>query len=157
MRLASVSPACRESLLERSKHSNYFLNLAKVSSRSSMTRHTLSQYDALRLGFLEKKNLVIMTGTGSGKTESFLLPILAKLAHEAKSSPDTFKQPAVGALVLYPMNALVNDQLGRLRAVLGDRRLVKLFMGWADRPARFARYTELRMRASAQQRRTHAD
>ena len=140
MRLASVSPACRESLLERSKHSNYFLNLAKVKPVIYDPAYT-HQYDALRLGFLEKKNLVIMTGTGSGKTESFLLPILAKLAHEAKSSPDTFKQPAVRALVLYPMNALVNDQLGRLRAVFGDRRLVKLFMGWADRPARFARYT----------------
>ena len=45
------------------------------------------------------------------------------------------------AMVLYPMNALVNDQLGRLRLLFGDRRLVDKFMDWSGRPARFARYT----------------
>ena len=83
-----------------------------------------------------------MTGTGSGKTESFLLPILGKLAREAKSSPSTFReQTAVRALLLYPMNALVNDQLGRLRTLFGDQRIVDLFQNWAGRPPRFARYT----------------
>jgi ATP-dependent helicase YprA (DUF1998 family) len=61
---------------------------------------------------VEGKNLLVMTGTGSGKTESFLLPILGKLACEAKTNPTVFSdQPAVRALILYPMNALVNDQL----------------------------------------------
>src|SRR5207253_1085454 len=88
------------------------------------------------------KNLVIMTGTGSGKTESFLLPILGKLAKEAYEKSDVFGQhPAMRALVLYPMNALVNDQLGRLRALFGDPRTVQLFQQWSGRPARFARYT----------------
>ena len=32
-----------------------------------------------------------MTGTGSGKTESFLLPILGKLAREAQAEPSTFR------------------------------------------------------------------
>ncbi|HXY99027.1 MAG TPA: DEAD/DEAH box helicase [Stellaceae bacterium] len=88
------------------------------------------------------KNLLIMTGTGSGKTESFLLPILGKLAREAKTRGSAFaSQTAVRALILYPMNALVNDQLGRLRALFGDRRLVELFKKWTGRPPRFARYT----------------
>lgn len=87
------------------------------------------------------KSLVVMTGTGSGKTESFLLPMLAKLAQEAANRPDSFAAPAVRALVLYPMNALVNDQLGRLRLLLGDDRVTSQFTAWADRPARFARYT----------------
>ena len=39
------------------------------------------------------------------------------------------------------MNALVNDQLGRLRRLLGDRRIVDLFREWGTRPPRFARYT----------------
>ena len=39
------------------------------------------------------------------------------------------------------MNALVNDQLGRLRTLFGDPRLVQLFKGWAGRPPRFGRYT----------------
>ncbi len=100
------------------------------------------QSDAVRGSLIDSRNLVIMTGTGSGKTEAFLLPILGKLAREAKSNSTSFgRQPAMRALVLYPMNALVNDQLGRLRALFGDPRLVALFKAWAGRPPRFARYT----------------
>ncbi|MEF3696231.1 DEAD/DEAH box helicase [Desulfolutivibrio sp.] len=100
------------------------------------------QSEAVRGSLIDGRNLIIMTGTGSGKTESFLLPILGKLAREAKEHPHTFsQQPAMRALILYPMNALVNDQLGRLRALFGDPRLVALFKGWTGRPPRFARYT----------------
>lgn len=100
------------------------------------------QADSLRHNLIDGKNLVIMTGTGSGKTESFLLPILGKFAEEARSRPAVFaEQAAMRALVLYPMNALVNDQLGRLRALLGDPRLVQTFGDWCGRPPRFARYT----------------
>ncbi|MGC5779960.1 DEAD/DEAH box helicase [Methylobacterium sp. NFXW15] len=88
------------------------------------------------------RNLMVMTGTGSGKTESFLLPILGKLAIEARDRPKSFRRyDAVRAIVLYPMNALVNDQLGRLRLMFGDTRTVRMFEEWAGRPARFARYT----------------
>lgn len=100
------------------------------------------QSEAVRVSLIEGGNLMIMTGTGSGKTEAFLLPILGKLAHQAKEHSDTFaNQAAMRALILYPMNALVNDQLGRLRDIFGDTRLVSLFKQWADRPPRFARYT----------------
>src|SRR6185312_2447338 len=97
---------------------------------------------AIRHALVERKNLVVMTGTGSGKTEAFLLPILGKLAREAHVNGIEFRdRSAVRALILYPMNALVNDQLGRLRSLLGDPRTVRLFKGWAGRPPRFARYT----------------
>lgn len=86
-------------------------------------------------------SLAVTTGTGSGKTESFLLPMMAKLATEAAHQPKSFASPAVRALILYPMNALVNDQLGRLRLLLGDPRVTSQFEAWAGRPARFARYT----------------
>lgn len=100
------------------------------------------QVRAIESSLVARRNLVIMTGTGSGKTESFLLPILGKLAREASERPTVFgQQHAMRALVLYPMNALVNDQLGRMRAMFGDPRLAQLFAGWAGRPARFARYT----------------
>lgn len=99
------------------------------------------QATALEATARDGKSLVVMTGTGSGKTESFLLPMLAKLATEAANRPDSFATPAVRALVLYPMNALVNDQLGRLRLLLGDDRVTSQFDTWAQRPARFARYT----------------
>jgi ATP-dependent helicase YprA (DUF1998 family) len=99
------------------------------------------QARALEAVLRDERNLVVTTGTGSGKTETFLLPLLAKLATEAATRPTTFAVPAIRALVLYPMNALVNDQLGRLRLLLGDERVTSQFKEWAGRPARFARYT----------------
>ncbi|MGD0225967.1 MAG: DEAD/DEAH box helicase [Terriglobia bacterium] len=100
------------------------------------------QTEAIYQSLVKGKSLVIMTGTGSGKTESFLLPILGKLAREATANPSSFRDyAAVRAMILYPMNALVNDQLGRLRLLFGDKRLTLRFKTWAGRPARFARYT----------------
>jgi ATP-dependent helicase YprA (DUF1998 family) len=99
------------------------------------------QATAIESTITQGKSLVLTTGTGSGKTESFLLPILSKLAVEARDQPDSFALPAVRALLLYPMNALVNDQLARLRLMFGDEGVADLFNSWAGRPARFARYT----------------
>ena len=61
------------------------------------------------------RNVVVATGTGSGKTESFLLPILDALRRESEAGT---LGPGVRALLLYPMNALANDQLKRLRSLL---------------------------------------
>lgn len=61
------------------------------------------------------RNVVVATGTGSGKTESFLLPILDSLVREHERGE---LGPGVRALLLYPMNALANDQMKRLRQVL---------------------------------------
>ncbi|WJG11402.1 DEAD/DEAH box helicase [Gordonia sp. Swx-4] len=61
------------------------------------------------------RNLVVSTGTGSGKTESFLVPILNSLMEERANGT---LGPGVRALLLYPMNALANDQLKRLRGLL---------------------------------------
>lgn len=92
----------------------------------------------------ERKHCVVVTGTGSGKTESFLLPVLASITNEAMQwgkpnnpSPAAWstnnvpewsdtrtgtrgesRPAAVRALLLYPMNALVEDQLSRLRIAL---------------------------------------
>jgi DEAD/DEAH box helicase/Domain of unknown function (DUF1998)/Helicase conserved C-terminal domain len=61
------------------------------------------------------RNVIVASGTGSGKTESFLLPILDSLSAEHSAGELC---PGVRALLLYPMNALANDQLKRLRQVL---------------------------------------
>lgn len=63
------------------------------------------------------RNVVVATGTGSGKTESFLIPILDSLVREREQG---VLGPGVRALLLYPMNALANDQMKRLRALLAD-------------------------------------
>src|SRR6266516_4298948 len=65
----------------------------------------------------ERRNVVVATGTGSGKTESFLYPILLHLYREfARGELD----PGVRALILYPMNALANDQRDRLGDICHD-------------------------------------
>ena len=100
------------------------------------------QSQALKDGLSDGKSMLVTTGTGSGKTECFLLPILGKLAREASANGPQFgEQSAVRALVMYPMNALVNDQLARLRLLFADPRVVDQFMEWSGRAARFARYT----------------
>ena len=77
------------------------------------------------------RNLVVCTGTGSGKTECFLLPIvnaIYKQRKEAELQGERYDEH-VRALILYPMNALVNDQIRRLRKLLKDL------------PVTFGRYT----------------
>ena len=64
------------------------------------------------------KNIVVSTGTGSGKTESFLIPVLNSIMEEKKKSGGL--TPGVRALLIYPMNALANDQISRLRKLLKD-------------------------------------
>lgn len=78
------------------------------------------QDEAIRAVVQQQENIVVATGTGSGKTECFLIPVIDHL----------LKQPGYGvqALILYPMNALVNDQVKRLRHLLcrqGEQALIR--------------------------------
>lgn len=82
----------------------------------SLTRSLyLHQNIALTKTIKEKRNIVVATGTGSGKTETFLYPVLNHLLKEKDAG--TLSQPGVRALLLYPMNALANDQIKRLRSI----------------------------------------
>ena len=63
------------------------------------------------------ENAVITTGTGSGKTECFLYPVLDELFKEKEKGT---LGPGVRTLLLYPMNALANDQMKRLRMLLSN-------------------------------------
>jgi ATP-dependent helicase YprA (DUF1998 family) len=78
----------------------------------------LHQDRAIQKVVAQERNVIVATGTGSGKTESFLIPILDHLLREKAAG--TLDQPGVRALLLYPMNALANDQLKRLRRVLAN-------------------------------------
>jgi len=76
----------------------------------------------------EGRNVLISTGTGSGKTEAFLLPIINHLLYEVDNG--TLENKGVRALILYPLNALVNDQLNRIRDILSqDEKLKKITFG----------------------------
>ena len=76
------------------------------------------QESVFRKAITHNRNLIVATGTGSGKTESFLIPLLQKLFQEKAAG--TLQHKGVRALILYPMNALVNDQLKRLRQILAN-------------------------------------
>ena len=60
------------------------------------------------------KSLVVTSGTGSGKTECFMVPILNDLVQEYEKSQEPLE--GVRALFIYPLNALINSQRERLRA-----------------------------------------
>jgi DEAD/DEAH box helicase domain-containing protein len=62
----------------------------------------------------EVKSVAITTGTGSGKTECFMVPILEDLLAERAATGRALK--GVRALFLYPLNALINSQQERLDA-----------------------------------------
>lgn len=141
-----------------------FINNGLISGDYPIYRHQAEMlYKAL-----SGKNCIITSGTGSGKTESFMLPMLADIIAEAErewkqpvsysenawwkanngaalSKDDIFEFPtgatkgtpgflapaamqrpneqrdaAVRALIIYPMNALVEDQMTRLRDALDN-------------------------------------
>ncbi len=75
------------------------------------------------------KNLIITTGTGSGKTECFLIPIINLLMREKEKGT---LNPGVRTLIIYPMNALVNDQIRRLR---------EIFINYQESGITFGKYT----------------
>ena len=78
------------------------------------------QERAVRMMFQEERNVVVATGTASGKTESFLYPILFELYRQHLRGE--LEDRGVRALVLYPMNALANDQRQRLGAICQQLR-----------------------------------
>ena len=112
------------------------------------------QVDVFREVVVNGMDAVVTTGTGSGKTECFLLPVIASLVRESANWAIPTQRPAdwdwwnhftmqrttrrwaprisqrahearpaaVRALILYPLNALVEDQLARLRLALDSHQ-----------------------------------
>lgn len=78
-------------------------------------KHQASSLLAANAGYKEsvKPSIVISAKTGAGKTESFLLPMLNDIYRNTPVDGE-----GVSAIILYPMNALVNDQVDRLNAWL---------------------------------------
>jgi ATP-dependent helicase YprA (DUF1998 family) len=137
----------------------------------------LHQEAMLRSTLADQSDTVILTGTGSGKTEAIYLPVLGAIIRESAAWPaipaaprnDWWSMPppagspanrvyhprisqrahemgsrpsAIRALVLYPLNALAEDQMSRLRQALDSDR-VRAWLG-ANRPGHrfwFGRYT----------------
>lgn len=86
------------------------------------------QAEAISLA-LAGESYVLTTGTGSGKSLSYFIPIVDHCL-KAKKADAT---PRTRAIVIYPMNALANSQLEELKKFLGSNP--------AERPVTFGRYT----------------
>jgi len=71
------------------------------------------QLTAWRTILEDKQSLLVSSGTGSGKTECFMVPVLEDLIRQQEAH----RQPLIGtqAIFLYPLNALINSQQERLR------------------------------------------
>ena len=164
-----IYPSSDYNLSEASKHlGNEYAGLSAfcdglLPSTNRLFKH---QWEALDAVINSKNDILVTTGTGSGKTECFLLPLLAELSKESSdwnSIEDvsdrywwrsngkrrsqwghSLRPHAMRALILYPLNALVEDQLRRLRMTLDSPS----FHEWLDQHRKhnrilFGRYTGL--------------
>lgn len=123
---------------------NYFEKLSEADLGVYMSPYQ-HQIDALEAA-VSGKDIFVSTGTGSGKTECFMWPMLAKLASEAHDNPKTWNNRGVRTIIMYPMNALVSDQVSRLRCLIGDRegkfsRVFRECCGASVRRPQFGMYT----------------
>lgn len=140
----SVSEACLNAGLS---HETSSILSKVVFGRASGIKLREHQAQSLQTALAGDKNghtnVVVTSGTGSGKTESFLLPLLASLIEERHSLTSVSQvncwwdsvlsgrnkswksmrhqqpsavEPAMRSMILYPTNALVEDQISRLRA-----------------------------------------
>ncbi len=100
-------------LVEEGVVSSLFKSLDQKAMPSSRPLYAHQETAIRNIG--NGENAVITTGTGSGKTESFLLPILNYLFRQQEKNQ---LGPGVRAILIYPMNALANDQVKRLRKLL---------------------------------------
>ena len=120
-----------------------FLATGGEEGLAPIDRHLYEhQADAIKASVFDGEDVVVTTGTGSGKTECFLLPIFSYLIKESQAWTSYGKRnidhpwwrthersvgtripqrkgetrpAATRALIMYPLNALVEDQLMRLR------------------------------------------
>ena len=137
----SITEACNAAGLDRAVADEIGNALFESNGDFELREH---QAEALEtsLSHGAERNVVVTSGTGRcRKTEAFLLPIFARLLEESKTwdssgslyrwwdpaqreeawrpSRSLFKRPAaIRAVVLYPTNALVEDQIARLRAAI---------------------------------------
>lgn len=112
---------------------NDFVNTGLFVNNQQQERYLYDhQYEALKEAHINRKHIVVTTGTGSGKTECFLLPVIADLIAESRSWGKTRKR-AMRAMILYPLNALAEDQMIRLRKALNSHKDNKTgALDWLD-------------------------
>lgn len=125
---------------ESANISEFYKKILKefVSNKFSPYIHQIKSIE----NFINGKDLLVTTGTGSGKTECFLWNIYCQIINEAANNA-SWSQEGVRVLLLYPMNALVSDQLGRIRETVGNQKFSDIIHSFNPnaRIARFGMYT----------------
>ncbi len=108
----SLSPAFREGppLPQLIKEGQLHSHIGNLAPFPVLYGHQESAIRAIAAG----KTTVISTGTGSGKTECFLYPIISRCL-ELRDQEAT---SGISAVIVYPMNALAEDQTERIRELL---------------------------------------
>lgn len=104
------------------------------------------QYQSIKEAVINRKNIIVTTGTGSGKTECFLFPLLYDILNEKIKNKSKVKSSssALRGLILYPLNALAEDQMRRLRKSLSSENVINWFDDNLDKDyITFSRYTSL--------------
>ena len=117
----------RDGVLERGMRA--FIRPDIVEGRYNLYKH---QADSIRASGVEGKDIIVSSGTGSGKTECFLYSMINNML---RANID-FDAPGVRVLMIYPRNALVKDQLRRiLDMVMGKnpRISVGMYIGETER------------------------
>ena len=132
---STIHAACAE-VGSTADVADYIATSGLFPADRELFRHQLDAWKGSRNG----EAVVVTTGTGSGKTECYLLPVFAHLIEEsarwgapsprtpdaawwrrrgqsriAQRKHDTGRTKALRALFLYPLNALIEDQLARIR------------------------------------------
>lgn len=106
-------------LIEEGVLSPLFADLEKTKAKPVLPLNRklyLHQEQSIRT-IVNGSNAVISTGTGSGKTNCFLIPVINELLREKENKT---LGPGIRAIFIYPMNALANDQIKNIRRLLMD-------------------------------------
>lgn len=107
-----------EELIDSGKLSPLFTDLErnkKYPPKLPLSRPLYLHQEKAVEKIVSGKNVVVSTGTGSGKTNCFLIPVINELLREKEKGQ---LNDGVRAIFIYPMNALANDQIKGLREIL---------------------------------------
>lgn len=91
-------------LLDKSKNYGFSKHLSPYT-------HQLKSWETL---LKTNNSVVVASGTGSGKTEAFMIPVLSDMIRQTEETGDALE--GVQAIFLYPLNALIQSQKERFRA-----------------------------------------
>jgi ATP-dependent helicase YprA (DUF1998 family) len=100
------------------------------STPLTLHRHQREAVEVARSG----ESYVLTTGTGSGKSLAYIVPIVDSVLRD-RAAHGGRRRPGVKAIVVYPMNALANSQLGELE------KFLRFGYPQGGEPVTFARYT----------------